>query len=280
MERFKKRVVWITGASSGIGEALALGFAREGARLILSSRREAVLAEVAARCGDTARLLPLDLGEPDSLPAKVEEARSIHGWIDIMVHNGGVAHRDLVSATGMSVDRRIMEVNYFGAVAITKLLLPAMLERSDGHFVVIGSLSAKYGVPRLSAYAASKHALLGFFDSLRAEVAGEGVRVTTVIPGIIRTPITIHALDGRGEPHGRMDPLHERGMSPERCAARILDAVHRKREEVVIGGPETFTVPLHRLFPGLFRRAIRNHPVRRLRRLLGRSSRGSKEETK
>lgn len=269
MERFKDRVVWITGASSGIGEALALAFGREGARLILSARREGALADVSDRCVSPVRVLPLDLADAGALTAKAAEAESVYGRIDIMVQNGGVAHRDLVFATHLDVDRRIMEGNYFGAVALTKLVLPGMLERGAGHFVVIGSLSAKYGIPRLSAYAASKHALIGFFDSLRAEVARHGIRVTTVIPGIIRTPITLHALDGRGEPHGRMDPLHERGMSPERCAAGILDAVHRQREEVVIGGLETLTVLTHRLFPGWFRRWIRNHPVQRLRRLLG-----------
>jgi len=278
MKRFKDRVVWITGASSGIGEALALAFGREGAQLILSARHEASLADVAARCGDAAHVLPLDLGDPEHLPAKVSEVLSLHGRIDIMVQNGGVAHRDLASATNMEVDRRIMEVNYFGAVALTKLLLPGMLERRAGHFVVIGSLSAKYGIPRLSAYAASKHALIGFFDSLRAEIIRDGIRITTVIPGIIRTSITVHALDGQGEPHGRMDPLHERGMSAERCAAKILDAVHRDREEVMIGGMETLTVLVYRLFPGLFRRLIRNHPVRKLRRVLGQRGGEFKEQ--
>jgi short-subunit dehydrogenase len=220
------------------------------------------------------RLLPLDLSGAETLEQKASEARRFFGRVDVMVHNGGVSHQDLVTNTSLAVDRTIMETNYFGTVALTKALLPPMLAEGKGHFVVVGSLSGKFGVPRLSAYSASKHALHGFFESLRAEVAGKGIRITIVIPGIIRTPITVNALTGDGTPHGKMTELHEKGMSPEACAERIIRAVAREQDEALIGGKETLTVMFHRLFPGLFVRVIRNHPVKRWRKLTGKPGGG------
>ena len=276
MQRFKDKVVWITGASSGIGEALAYEFSREGAKVVLSARREDILSEVRGRCqggDDRTQVLPVDLSKPETLKSASEQAVGFWGQVDIMIHNGGVGHQDLVEATDLSVDRKVMETNYFGAVTLTKHLLPGMKSRGSGHFVVIGSLSSKFGVPRLSAYAASKHALQGFFESLRAEVYEQGIAVTIVIPGIIRTQITVNALDGSGGAHGKMSPLHEEGMSAEACATKILDAVHGKREEALIGGKEIHTVLVRRLFPGFFSRAIRNHPVKRWRKFKSRLTR-------
>jgi short-subunit dehydrogenase len=187
-----------------------------------------------------------------------------------MVHNAGVALRERAEATPLGLDQRVMTTNYFGAVALTKALLPSMLERGSGSFVVVSSLSGKYGVPQLSAYAASKHALHGFFESLRAEVFARGLRITFVIPGIIRTPIIQRALTGGGAPYAKSMPAYERGMDPDACAQRILRAVARGKEEVSIGGSETLTLYLKRFFPSLHSAFIRNHPVRYLNRLKGR----------
>ncbi len=315
-------MVWITGASSGIGEALALAFAAEGAELVLSARDNVALRDVAARCRSRAErgvvaaggaprraapqdtapqdtappdtapqdvaprdtapqdtapqdtappdVVPLDLAELDRLPRTAAAVIGRHGRVDIMVHNAGVAHRALAVDTPLEIDRRIMDVDHFGAVALTKALLPGMLERGAGCFVVVGSLSAKYGAPLVSAYAAAKHALLGFFESLRTEVESRGVQITVVIPGFIRTPIAKRALTGTGEPFGRDLSVHERGMSAEACAAKILRAVERRRAEVLIGGGEVATVWLHRLFPGLLSRLVRSHPVRTRERWLAR----------
>jgi len=205
----------------------------------------------------------MDLALPDTLGETAARAWDCFGGIDLLVHNAGIAQRALALETGMAVDRRIMEVNYFGAIALTKALLPRMIARGSGHIVVVSSLSSKYGIPKLSAYSASKHALHGFFDSLRAEVVRHGIRVTLVIPGIISTPITRNALRGDGSPHGRMATVHERGMSASACAEGILDAVAKGKEEALVGGKEVLTVHLHRFLPGLFSRMIRNHPVRR-----------------
>jgi short-subunit dehydrogenase len=269
-ERFAGKKVWITGASSGIGEALARAFHGEGARLVLSARNEPALRAVKGTLGngeeERVAVLPLDLSRPDTLAEGAEAAWNVFEGVDILVHNAGIAQRDLALNTDLAVDRRIMEVNYFGAVALTKEILPRMIANGSGHLVVVSSLSSKYGIPKLTAYAASKHALHGFFDSLRAEVHPHGIRITLVIPGIIRTPITRNALVGDGTVHGKMEAVHERGMSAEACAAGVLDAVARGKEEALVGGMETLTVHLHRFFPVLFSRMIRNHPVRAWRR--------------
>ena len=259
MSRFADQVVWITGASSGIGEALAAAFAREGARLILSSRRTEELQRVAADCGggsDRVRVLPLDLADTDTLPAKAREAEDQFGRVDILVNNGGISQRSPAKDTDLSVDRRIMEINFFSAVTLTRAVLPAMLARQAGRIVVIGSVVGKFATPRRSGYAASKHALQGWFDALRAELRGSGVGVTMVCPGLIRTNISRNALRADGSLYDRMDKAQENGMSAERCARAVLRATAAGRREIYPGGPETWAVLLNRLFPGLFARLI------------------------
>lgn len=252
-------VVWITGASSGIGEALAHRFARRGARLILSARREERLEAVRRACENPERhtVLPLDLGRPETLGEAAREVLERCGRVDVMVHNGGISQRSLAEATALDVDRRILEVDYLGPVALTKALLPSMLERKSGRFVVVSSLVGKIGTPLRSGYSAAKHALHGFFDSLRAEVHDRGIRVTLVCPGFIHTELPLHALTGDGSPQGTMDRAQSRGMSPEACAGRIVRALDRDEAEVLVGGKEVWAVRVDRFFPGIFRRLIR-----------------------
>jgi short-subunit dehydrogenase len=252
-------VVWVTGASSGIGEALAHRFARRGARVILSARGEERLEAVRRACENPERhtVLPLDLGRPESMAEAALEALERCGRVDVMVHNGGVSQRSLAEATALAVDRRVLEVDYLGPVALTKALLPSMLERGSGRFVVVSSLVGKIGTPLRSGYSAAKHALHGFFDSLRAEVHDRGVRVTMVCPGFVRTEVSIHALTGDGSPQGTLDRAQARGMSAEECARRIVRALDRGADEVLVGGKEVWAVRLERFFPGLFRRLIR-----------------------
>jgi short-subunit dehydrogenase len=269
---YADRAVWITGASSGIGEALAQAFAAAGARLILSARRQDALRAVAARCGarHPVDIVPLDLTELHTLPQSADRVLSRHGAIDVMVHNAAVAHRALAVETPLAVDQRIMATNYFGPIVLTKALLPGMLARKSGQFIVVSSLSGKYGAPQGSAYAASKHALHGFFESLRAEVQASGIRITMVVPGFIRTAITAHALTGSGEEYGKILSLHERAMPAEECAARILSGAAAMKEEVLVGGTEILTVHLKRFFPGLLSRLVRSHPIRTRDRWLAR----------
>ncbi len=255
---FQNKRVWITGASSGIGEALAKAFSRQGAKLILSARRTEELERVRSVCAnaDEHLVLPLDLTAFDA-KALAERVLDQYGQIDILINNGGVSQRSTVVETDLEVDRRIMEINYFGAVALTKAVLPSMLERGDGHIVVISSLSGQISTPRRSAYASSKHALHGFFNALRSEVYANGIRVTLICPGYVKTSLSRNALTAKGEQHGKLDPTTERGIAPDELAARILRAVEQGKDEVLIGGKEVLAVYFHRLFPGLYNRLIR-----------------------
>lgn len=262
------KVVWLTGASSGIGEALAPLLSARGARLILSARGVEALERVRLACVGEVTVLPLDLADAASLPAAAEHAWARLGGIDVVIHNAGQAHRDLASVTSVEVDRHLMEVNYFGPVALTKAVLPRMLERRGGQLVVISSLSGIFGVPRLSAYAAAKHALHGFFESLRAETHARGLRISMIVPGFVKTPITVNALTGDGQRHGKMDAVQAEGISAEACAAQVLRAVEAGREEALIGRGEMVGVWLSRWVPGLWRAVMRNHPIKTLRRAL------------
>jgi short-subunit dehydrogenase len=168
-----------------------------------------------------------------------------------------VSQRSLVVDTDLATDRAIMDLNFFGTVALTKAVLPSMLARRSGHIVPISSVVGYVGTPLRSTYAASKHALHGFFDSLRAEVAKDGIAITIVCPGYIRTNVSRNALTGNGTAFGKMDDTHKDAMRPEECARHIVDAVANRKEEVVIGGKEAWAVPLKRFFPRVVSRMVR-----------------------
>jgi short-subunit dehydrogenase len=269
MTRVTNKVVWITGASSGIGEALAYELANRGAKLILSARRKEELERVKGNCAVSAqpnvRVLPLDLTKTEMLKLSTEAAIQLFGQVDILINNGGISQRSFAKDTRIEVDRKIMEVNYFGSVAITKNLLPHFLERKHGHFVTVSSLTGIFGTPYRSGYAASKHALHGFFDSLRAELwkeAGKNISVTMICPGFIHTPITLSAVTGDGSPLGKMDDAQYNGKPADWCARKIIRAIERKKNEVYIGGREVLGVYVKRFFPNWFARIIRKAAVR------------------
>lgn len=259
----KDKHIWITGASSGIGEALARELSQQGARLILSARRQEKLEEVKATCHEPARhiVLPLDLAETDTHEEKVKEALAQAGHIDIVVHNGGISQRALVKDTDISIDRKIMEVNFFGTVSLTKAILPHMLERKTGHFVVVSSLVGKFGTPLRSAYSASKHALHGFFESMQAEVYQDNIDITMVCPGFIQTEISTKALRGDGSAHATMDNALAGGMPAPACAKKIAKAIRKRSPELIVGGRETIGVQVKRFLPSVFRRMIRRIKV-------------------
>lgn len=269
MGKLTNQVIWITGASSGIGEALAYACAARGARLILSARRKEELERVKGNCPAAAqanvRILPLDLTQSITLQLSAEAAIQMFGHIDILVNNGGISQRSFAKDTLIDVDRRLMEVNYFGAVSITKYLLPHFLKRKSGHIVTVSSVTGIFGTPYRSGYAASKHALHGFFDSLRAELwkdVGDGITVTMICPGFIQTPITLSAVTGDGSPLGKMDDAQYKGKPAAWCAEKMVKAIEQKKEEVYIGGREVLGVRLKRLFPQWFSRYIRKAKVR------------------
>ncbi len=270
MAYFTGKVIWITGASSGIGEALTYELAhKNGVKLILSSRRKEELERVKGNCPQAIqvniRILPLDLAHPDTLKLSVDAAIQFFGHVDVLINNGGISQRSLAKDTLLSVDRQVMEIDYFGTVALTKYLLPHFLKRKTGHFVTVSSVMGMIGTPYRSGYAAAKHALHGFFDSLRAELWKESksISVTLICPGWVHTHVTLNALTGDGSKLNKMDKTTEEGLSPKICAEKIIQAIQRKKEEVYIGGlKEVFAVYFKRFFPKLFSRAVRKMKVR------------------
>jgi short-subunit dehydrogenase len=261
---FNDNVIWITGASSGIGEALTYALHEQGAKLILSSRRKEVLEDVKANCiGDTSdiHILPLDLAESETLPQKAQEALDIYGHINYLFNNGGISQRSEVVDTKMEVVRRVMEINFFGSVALTKAVLPSMIERQQGHIVVTSSVMGKFGTRLRSSYAASKHALHGYFDCLRQEVYDDNIAVSLVCPGYIKTNVTKNALEGDGSKHNKMGQGQQKGMHPDDFAAELLPKIARQKEEIYIGGTEVWGVYLKRFVPRLFNKILRNSNV-------------------
>jgi len=252
--RFRDQIVWITGASSGIGEGLAYGFAQEGAKLVLSARREAELARVKAACVGSPDILlvPFDMTDETGRARAVAVALAHFGHIDIMVQNAGVSQRSLAKDTSLSIDRAIMELDYFSVIALTKLILPHMIERKAGHFVVTSSVAGKFGVPMRSAYCAAKHALHGFFETLAVECSPYNIACSLLVIAGVQTDVSKNALTGDGALWGKMDDTQSRGMSVAECTRIILDGVAAKKREInVLVPPTNLYIWLKRFLPGV-----------------------------
>ena len=257
---FSNKVVWITGASSGIGKALAIELSNLNAKLILSSRRSSDLESVKKACKTplNVKILVLDLEAHSALQSKAEEAISFFGSVDVLVNNGGISQRSFAKNTDFSVDKRIMDVNYLGTIALTKAVLPHFIAKNSGHFVTTTSIVGKIGTPLRSSYAASKHALHGFFDSLRAEVFDQNIAVTLVCPGFVSTNISINALTGDGTSQQKMDAATQNGIAPAHFAKLMVKAIKNKKEEVYIAGfKEKLAVFVKRMYPKLLSIMIR-----------------------
>jgi short-subunit dehydrogenase len=205
--------------------------------------------------------VPLDLSRLEDVTRAYEVAVQSFGRIDILINNAGISQRSLTVDTDLEVYAKIMNINYLGTVAVTKSVLPEMIERGSGQVVTITSLVGKFGTPFRSGYAASKHALHGFFDSLRAEIHTKGINVLLVCPGFIQTDISKNALVGNGDNQGTMDSAQENGMTPAVFVQRLITAMNSNKEEVCIGGKETYGIWIKRFFPGLFSKMIRNVKV-------------------
>lgn len=248
---FKGKKVLITGASSGIGAALATEFARQGAELILLGRDEARLSQVAARCGEAkTSVFTVDMSSRESMDAFVSAFKAEGLDMDVMVLNAGISQRALTFETEMDVDRKVMETNYFGPVYLTKAMSSYILPKKHFSIAVTNSISGLFGFPLRSAYCASKHALFGFFESL--EVENPNVRVTFLIPGRINTPISRSAVLGDGSTHGTMDHGQAKGMSSEKCARIAVRAIARGKHRKLIGGVELVMVYIKKYLPWLF----------------------------
>ena len=247
--------VWITGASSGIGEACAYRYAAQGARLILTSSSAERLEKVAEKCRAAGAtqvvVLPYDFSSNDDIEALVQSAWDATEGIDIIMLNAGISQRTNVEDTSMDMVRKIMEVNYFAPVAIAKAMLPRMIAAGGGKIAVTTSIAGRFGFPLRCGYSSSKFALYGFFETLQAEYYDAGIRVTIVCPGRIQTNISRYALDKGGKPHGVMDPGQASGMTADAAARVITNAIAKGKREVLVGRKELLMVYIKRFFPGL-----------------------------
>lgn len=256
MKSVVNRTVWITGASSGIGKAMAAAFNQAGAHVILSARRTEVLKEVASNLPypEHASIVALDLSESSRAKEWTQKALQSTGQIDLLVNNGGLGHMGSVEDMEFDVEHQVMEVNLWGAVAITKAVLPHMRERGSGQIWTVASILGFFGSPKLAAYAASKFAVVGYFESLQYELANSPIHIGLLSPGFVNTNVTLSSLGPDGKPIGTNSVAQENGMLPERLAERFLKHTMRSRpkKHLIIGGYERFAVPFKRHFPRLF----------------------------
>lgn len=257
MTCIKDKNIWITGASSGIGKALALACAKQGGYPILTARNAETLGEIQRDClkfTSHCWIFPSDLSDLENIEPLFNSVIDSCGHIDILVNNAGRSQRSLCIETPFEHDETIMRLNFFSVVKLSKLVLKHMHAKKNGHIIAIGSITGKFGFPMRSAYAASKHALQGFFESLQCELAHESIRIGIIHPGRIQTNISLHALTHSGESHGKMDDGQNHGMKAEICAEKIINAIIRNKKETLIGNKELLMVHIRRFLPWLYYR--------------------------
>jgi len=262
---FHGKIVWITGASSGIGEALAHAFAEAGARLVLSARRTEALEAVRASCtregGPEHVVVPLDMTAPDTFAAAVSKVEAL-GGIDVLVHNAGVGQRAPALTTTSEQERAIMEVNFFGPAQLTRAALPGMIARKEGHFVVISSIAGRVAPAYRTAYAASKHAVMGWFEALRAEHTDDGIHITVVMPSYVKTDFGRNA-PATTEEEGRNLDTTDNRLEPDWVAKRVVLGTAWKQMEVIVARKERLALLLRPFLP----RVMHNVLARRARKL-------------
>ncbi len=234
---FENKVWWITGASSGIGEALAQALAAKGARLILSGRNEAALADVAARCKTQSLILPFEVTDYPRLPQIVEQAWSWaapHGGVFGLINNAGISQRSMAVDTAFEVFQRIIDIDLMAPIALTQLVLPRLVAAKAGQIVAISSVAGILGPPLRAAYSAAKAGLIGYNDTVRSEVTQHGIGVLVVAPGSVRTNVSKNALDANAQVRGFSDKVIDNGMAPDLAAQRIVDALAAGQRELIL----------------------------------------------
>jgi dehydrogenase/reductase SDR family member 7B len=252
---FIGKVAWITGASSGIGEALVYEFNRMGSVVIASSNDLPGLERVKTACANKSSIvycLPFDLSDTSGIEKKVEEQLTITGRIDFLINIGGISQRARIDETPLWLDRKIFEINYFGTIAFTKAVLPYMIKQRSGHILATSSISGRFGFPLRSAYSASKQALHGFYETLYLENKKFNIRSSVIIPGRVRTSISLHALNPEGKEHGKLDEGQAGGISPEKAAKQIVRGIVRNKREILVGKGELILLHIRRYCPWLF----------------------------
>ena len=252
---FSGKIAWITGASSGIGEALVYEFVKQGATVIISSNDSPGLERVKAACADRSSMVncaPFDLFDTTGIESLVKDQISKTGRIDYLINIGGISQRARIDETPLWLDRKIFEINYFGTIALSKAVLPYMIKQKSGHIAATSSISGRFGFPLRSAYSASKQALHGFFETLYLENKQNNIRASVIIPGRVRTNISFHALDFQGKEHGKMDEGLANGITPEKAAKTIIRGIKRNRREILVGSSELTMLYIRRICPWLF----------------------------
>jgi len=255
MQNLNNSVWWITGASSGIGKGIAQFLLKHNAKVILSSRNEATLIKVAKECNvdkNQYLVLSLDVNKMDDIDEKVKMVIDKFSRIDYLINNAGISQRSIASETSVEVDRRIMETNFFGTVILTKAVLPIMIKQKSGNISAVSSVVGKFGFPLRSAYSASKHALHGFFESIRAENKQYNINVSMIIPGRINTSVSNNALTKDGSQYDKLDEGQANSMSPEVAAKIIVKGILNKKKEILVGGKELLMVHIRRWLPSLY----------------------------
>jgi dehydrogenase/reductase SDR family protein 7B len=252
------KTIWITGASSGIGEAIAKELSKLSVTLVLSARRKEELERVKQECADNKNIhiYPLDLEDNNKAETWVADVLKLTPKIDVLINNGGVGHMGNVIEMDAQVERKVMEVNFWGQVMLTKAILPHFIERNEGLITTTGSILGKFGSPGLAAYAASKHALYGYYDSLREELRGTNIKVMMVTPGFINTNVTLSSYTSDGKVLGKNSVAQEKGMKPAELAKKFVSAIEKEKKSVLIGKWETFSVPFKQNAPNLFYNAM------------------------
>jgi len=250
---FKNKIVWITGASSGIGEAVAFSMIKNGAEVIGSAPffNELEISKVKSHDPQKFHIFPLDLSKPETIEPVVQKVMEKFGRIDILINNAGISQRSLTLDTPIQNDRLVMEIDYFGAVILTKAVLPQMIRQGGGHILCTSSMVGVFGFPLRSAYSAAKHALHGFFESLRTEYYHQNIKVSIIIGGRIQTQISLNSITGDGSVYGKMDDGQKGGITPEKAAKQILRGIRNNKHEIWVGGFELLMVIFKRLFPRL-----------------------------
>jgi len=255
---FSGKTIWITGATSGIGKAMALELAGKDNILILSSRRQQELEKIADECrnlGSKAFIYPFDLSRPEEVE-KSAHLVTDKFKVDVLINNGGISQRSLLVETPVEVDRKVMETDFFSGVILTKAVLPRMVAAGSGHIVVISSITGVFGFPLRSAYAAAKHALHGFYETLWAELHEKGINVTIVCPGRVNTNVSLNAITEKGVAHGIMDHDIKKGITAEKCARIIISAAEKKKKLIYIAGKEMLMVYFKRFAPWVYYKLV------------------------
>ena len=264
MMAVKNKLIWITGASGGIGEALARELAAEGARLVLSARRKSELERVRSSLANSSQhlLLPLDITDTAAVSAAINTIQQI-GGLDWLINNAGISQRALISDTTIETERKLFEVDYFAQVNLTRQALPLLLADGGGKVVLVSSVAGLVGTQYRGSYSAAKAALHLWANSLRAELFEQGLTVATIFPGFVKTDVSLNALTGDGSALGTMDDAQANAMSAEQFAEKAVKALLKGKNYIVIGGlKERLGALVSRLSPELLYKMVRKSKVR------------------